>query len=579
LKKYRTLTIISAVVILVSVVAVSLVNLWKINEIHGMVMSGGRPMAGVTVSIQTTSCEVTTGPDGEFTIKGFKPNFYIPVTAWADGYYIGGKTVFPWEKVVILSVSPYSITNNPSYSWISPQVKARPVMEDYFIENILPLGAKISFRKVFLPSTGQFNLGCADCHNGPVYDQYAADAHALGTKNFRFMTMYNGTDVKGHKSPLTRYGASRDYGTFPLPPDSSQPWFGPGFKLDFPDQAGNCATCHMPGEAIDDPLNTDINQIPPTAVQGTHCDFCHKIASVTTDPNTHLPFENSPGVLSMQIIRPQGDQQVFFGPYDDVDVGPDTRLPLQSESLACAACHNASFWGTPVYQSYSEWLNSQYAREGVTCQSCHMTPDGVTQNFAPGKGGQDRDPQTVFSHNFPGAADETLLQNTAKLELTGSRQNGLISIEARVTNENGGHDIPTDSPLRNIILVVEALDQDGHALNLEQGPVIPDWGGVGDQPGDYAGKPGKGYAKVLEELWTEVSPTAAYWRQTRVLQDNRIHARETDLSKYAFRETPVTGPVTINAQLIFRRAFKEIARQKGWNDPDILMEQIRITVP
>jgi hypothetical protein len=51
--------------------------------------------------------------------------------------------------------------------------------------------------------------------------------------------------------------------------------------------------------------------------------------------------------------------------------------------------------------------------------------------------------------------------------------------------------------------------------------------------GDYAGKPGKGYAKVLE----------------------------------------------INAQLIFRRAFIDIARQKGWNDPDILMEQNRITVP
>ena len=97
--------------------------------------------------------------------------------------------------------------------------------------------------------------------------------------------------------------------------------------------------------------------------------------------------------------------------------------------------------------------------------------------------------------------------------------------------------------------------------------------------GEYAGKPGKGYAKVLEELWTEVSPTGAYWRQTRVLQDNRIHARETDLSKYEFRETPATGPVTINARLIFRRAFTEIARQKGWNDPDILMEQIRITVP
>jgi hypothetical protein len=37
--------------------------------------------------------------------------------------------------------------------------------------------------------------------------------------------------------------------------------------------------------------------------------------------------------------------------------------------------------------------------------------------------------------------------------------------------------------------------------------------------------------------------------------------------------------VTIDAKLIFRRAFKELAVQKGWTDPDIEMERETITVP
>jgi len=56
------------------------------------------------------------------------------------------------------------------------------------------------------------------------------DAHGRSAVNPRFLSMYNGTDVHGNQSPLTRFGYSRDYGRFPLPPDLSQPYFGPGCK-------------------------------------------------------------------------------------------------------------------------------------------------------------------------------------------------------------------------------------------------------------------------------------------------------------------------------------------------------------
>ncbi len=103
-----------------------------------------------------------------------------------------------------------------------------------------------------------------------------------------------------------------------------------------------------------------------------------------------------------------------------------------------------------------------------------------------------------------------------------------------------------------------------------------DWGGLGDEPDDFGGRPGRGYAKVLEELWTEVSPTAAYWNPTDIASDTRIAARETDRSRYEFAANG--GPVTIEATLIFRRAFKELAEHKGWDDPDIVMEAETVTV-
>ncbi len=44
--------------------------------------------------------------------------------------------------------------------------------------------------------------------------------------------------------------------------------------------------------------------------------------------------------------RPNPGAQFFAGPYVDVAPGDDTFSPLQKESLYCAPCHTARFWGT-----------------------------------------------------------------------------------------------------------------------------------------------------------------------------------------------------------------------------------------
>lgn len=208
-----------------------------------------------------------------------------------------------------------------------------------------------------------------------------------------------------------------------------------------------------------------------------------------------------------------------------------------------------------------------------------MPKRGATLIARADQGGLTRDPKTIFSHLMTGAADVTLLENTARLDLHVWRADDEIRVMTEVKNEKAGHHIPTDHPARNIILVISATGIDGKPLQMNWGEVVPPWGGTGDAAEDYAGRPGRGFAKILEELWTEVSPTAAYWNPTVLREDTRIAALASDVSNWGFTPPPAGGPVTVTARLIFRRAFRALQKQKGWDTPDILMNEAAFTLP
>jgi hypothetical protein len=547
---------------------------WNVQSVSGIVRdNSGHVVNDAIIRIKTTEITTRSDEDGHFLLAGFVPSNRIPVTAWKDGYYVAGKNVRPWDTSIELVLTSYTTHDNQHYTWIPPTVETRSALNEFLTQTGLSLAAFVSFKRLFLPIAHRLALGCRDCHGHTVFDQWAASAHASGAKNVRFLTMYNGTDVVGNQSPPTRYGYNRDYGSFPLRPDPNQPYYGPGYRLDFPETFGNCATCHLPSSAIDEPYAIDPNQVIGVDAQGTHCDFCHKIAATTLDRDTGQPHKNMPGILSLELARPRPESQLFFGPYDDVDVGPDTYLPLMRQSEICAPCHNFSFWGVPIYQSFAEWQASPYPAEGKTCQSCHMKPDGVASNFAPSRGGLERAPKTIPTHHFPGAADTTLLQNAVTMDVSSTREAEQVTVKVTIVNDKTGHHVPTDSPLRHLILLVRATDAAGNSLTQLSGPTLPDWCGVGDHDaGYYAGLPGRAYAKILEESWTGISPTAAYWNMTRIVSDNRIAAFAANTSIFTF-DVADHGEVAVNVKLLFRRAFVSLINQKGWEAPDIVMAQ------
>ncbi len=524
-------------------------------RLEGIVLAGGRLVPGAVVRVQTTENAVTSAENGQFAIFGLRTTDPVTLTAWAPGYYIAGSfDLLPGDRNVELTLTPHTEVDNPSYPWLSAYASA---------------GA-----------AGNCEICHADSSGHLPFDEWQLDAHAQTLENIRFMTMYNGTDVWGNQSPPTRYVCSPDYGCVPLPPDPTQPYYGPGYRLDFPNTAGNCAACHAPAAAIDQPYSVDLNQVSGVGAEGVACDFCHKIWAVNLNQATGLPSINMPGVMSYEYRRPPEDHQFFAGPFDDVAPGEDTYSPLQAQSQFCAPCHFAQFWDVVVYNSFGEWLESPYSdpESGQTCQDCHMPPGFIDRFARADQGGLARDPQKIFSHRMPGALDTNLLQNALSLEVEANRAGGQLEVEVLLTNDKTGHHIPTDSPLRHLILLVEAFDTQGNKLVFAAGPTLPDWCGEGDpEQGHYAGLPGKAFAKILEERWTNISPTGAYWNQTTVIEDNRIPALGNDRSLYYFED--ISGePVVVKVTLLYRRAFITLVDQKGWDTPDIQMETAVITL-
>ena len=145
-----------------------------------------------------------------------------------------------------------------------------------------------------------------------------------------------------------------------------------------------------------------------------------------------------------------------------------------------------------------------------------------------------------------------------------------IEVAVTITNTGAGHHVPTDFPGRHMILTIEALDGQGHALQQQGGPIVPAWGGV------QAGSPGTTYAKVLRDVQSGESPVVSYWKQALIDSDNRIAAMDSDTSIYTFAAPLAGSQVTISAELRFRATFQALMDAKGWNAPDIVMEEAEI---
>jgi hypothetical protein len=371
---------------------------------------------------------------------------------------------------------------------------------------------------------------CGNCH-GEIYQEWSASGHARSAGNRRFLSLLDGSDWQGRR----RVGWS--------------------LRDDHPDGIGVCNACHAPTASFDTdlrPLSVSPPRVGGVAASGVHCDFCHKIVDTSTD---HLGFTH--GRYGYKLLRPsQG--QLFFGPLDDVDRGEDAFSPIYQESRYCAACHEGTVFGVPVYSTYSEWLTSPARQEGKQCQTCHMAPTGKLANLAPGKGGIERDPKTLANHRFFAGSQMEMLRRS--LQISATLTSGKDSLEAviAIRADQVGHRLPTGFVDRNLLLVLEPFGKDDQKVHLDEGPKLPVQAGK-----EWAGLPGKLYAKRLADFAGH-SPVP-FWRARPEVEDNRLFPGQTD--RLVFRFSPEVDRLRI--RLLYRRFWPETIQSKGWPDDSI----------
>ncbi|MBI3071970.1 MAG: carboxypeptidase regulatory-like domain-containing protein [Deltaproteobacteria bacterium] len=508
----------------------ALISFWLISQAEGaepivgvVVDANGAPVVGARVKVQASGAETTTGADGRFVVSrtpADAPAKYV--TAGKVGYLNGGCALRAERRTCSITLKKLPARDFVGYAWTHPR---RPSVPH--------------------DATKQ---PCRDCHPRQ-FIEWRRSTHATSGVNRAFLDAFSGgpTFVKGLD-----------------------------FKTSFPASNGNCATCHVPAQALKDPFGANPTRARGVERAGVFCDVCHKTADTETNADG-----SRPGVLSMRFVRPRPGEKHFFGPLADVFPRPNAYSPASRESRFCAPCHNGGFWNNVAYSEFAEWSTSDYARRGITCQSCHMKPHAESGRFATRKsGGLVRPASENRMHDFPGTS---LLGTGAVLTVTAHVDGDRLRVTVRVHNRGAGHHIPTGSPARNVVLTVAAKDAKGKPLKLVEGPIVPTW--VGDA---LAGMPGRGFAKIFAGAVSYEGKTrgrsaaihpAPYWRPANIVADTRIAANATDVSTYAFaRAVRSDGPIVVTAQLRHFRFYAAWLKNRKMK-PAAVMERAIVVSP
>ncbi len=340
-----------------------------------------------------------------------------------------------------------------------------------------------------------------------------------------------------------------------------------------PDDTGFCATCHVPLEDAQNPGNVFLDEAELIGgLDGVTCLACHQMAEVNDNVSALHHLGNT-------LYRFPDDSATPFwvwGPLDDVSFATmrASYQPQFKNSQFCASCHeyNNPDTGAPGQNTYTEWLSSPFAQAGPefrSCQDCHM-PAADQPGPISSLGGQpERPAEQRRSHRFTGSTPTTLSEALA-LNVEAEQENAELVVRAQVSNSGAGHHFPTGISIRNALLVVEARI-DGQPLVQTGGEVIPFYGSATDSsgPDDLAGRPGKGFARVLEGRINGSGPVVRpvlFIDAEAVTSDTRIPSGQTDESLYRFDLSGLTAAASaeVSVRLIYRRAWRDTAVTKGW---------------
>ncbi len=532
----------------------------NVRDKHGIAIPDAR------VRVNGDDTFTTTDSKGKFTLPLKNPRqkwFQFYVNAGREGYVNSGTAYYPGKKDMTITLQKIPLLDSPDYPLMitSP---AGPIPADRGVTQ---------------------SRDCGNCHTTHLWE-WGASKMGKTALNQKVLT---------------------DYRKF--------------MSEKRPEQQNSCADCHLPIAALRAPGNTDLAAAVRNnwnLSKGIECDFCHKIRDVEVS--------NRPGVqaITMNRINLGGGMMsplFVYGPYDDALAMPmvTSYNPLYSKSEFCSSCHQdgvklpegrswnylSVYPGTANYSlyengtiipnqwTYQEWL--EWQRElpaddkdkGRQCQDCHlnwtkkMMPyyryivSGQVRNSM----GIKRLPESIYPHKFEGATPDRL-QGSVRLHIDSRVADNQLQVRVDVSNVNAGHRLPTGQHTRNMILLVRAENETGAALPLINGPTVPIWGGQGNGKNDYAGKAGKGFARITGDADGRIN--VSVWQATTIVADNRIKAKQTDQSFYRFKLPEEVDqrdePLYVTATLIYRSDFRSQSSEPTDTSADFIMQEKSIEV-
>ncbi len=289
-----------------------------------------------------------------------------------------------------------------------------------------------------------------------------------------------------------------------------------------PDIDSLCLRCHAPALLY----GQDAKWERKVSWEGVTCDFCHSVRSVSADPKT--PFALDVGQTKSGPLR-DAQPTVHGARYTEAFASP----------MLCNPCHQfTNEKGLDVLSTYSEWQASTYPAKSITCQNCHMRSTS----------GKVVDPKvlrvassSVNLHEMPGGHSITELNRALQAIISSARHGNTVDVTVQVSNRGAGHRLPTGSPLRSIVMVVQVDSGIGKAQTATR-----TYGRV-----------------VVDENNQPATDEATVWlKGARVVRDDRLAPSERRIEKFSFTMAADT-PVRSVAKFYYRYSQETPSRAES----------------
>ena len=349
-------------------------------------------------------------------------------------------------------------------------------------------------------------------------------------------------------------------------------WYQPDYILAHQQTNGAtdilCGACHAPIAARTGLLPpADGSQFDATSRQGISCDFCHTVSRV--EQMFNMGHVSEPGPVKR---GPRGDGRSLYHKVEFTEI--------HTKADFCGSCHMVVHptTGTHIIDTWDDWKNNEYGKQGIRCQDCHMTPTpGVIKR--PGRAallGKKR--ENLAFHGFIGGSsyiqDELghkeqaemsreFLRAAAKVELANNiTDDGTLELTVNVHNVGAGHKIPTGTTyIRIMWLQVEVVDSDGK--------IVYSSGHVDDK--NHV-DPNAIFFRVLFKD-AAGNLTGKSWQAHGIGYDRRITANGKDSETYRI-PLPGKGDYQVTTRLMYRSmtqsSLDEVFKRTGQRLPPVV---------